>query len=134
MAIFGNLAWTMLLIPILVVLLAVFAFGIGLMLSVGNVFFRDVSYIVGIGLNLLFYATPIVYPESLITNRAPMWAQHLVAANPIFQFVKAMRKCVYFSQVPTLGSILILLAISVSSFGLGWMTFRRFGRDVSEEL
>ena len=51
-----------LLFPLLIVLLTLFSLGVGLALSVYNVFYRDVGYLVTIGMNLLFYATPIIYP------------------------------------------------------------------------
>ena len=63
---FGNmvLPW----IPVLLVLVAiqtVFVLGIGLMLSVLNVYFRDVKHFIGIALQALFYSAPIVYPISV---------------------------------------------------------------------
>ena len=50
------------------VLLTVFATGVGLILSVLNVYFRDLQYLVGIGLQLWFYATPIIYPITLVPD------------------------------------------------------------------
>src|SRR5215210_1765580 len=60
-------------IPVLVlvvVLLTVFALGIALLLSIANVYFRDTQHFVTIGMQLWFYATPIVYPYSLIQDQA----------------------------------------------------------------
>ena len=130
----GNTSWSMVLIPVLVGLLAVFSFGIGLALSVANVFLRDVAYLVAVMLNLLFYATPIVYPDSLVKENAPVWAQRVVAANPMNQFVKAMRACTYLSRWPSVGSLAILTATAAASYMTGWAIFRKFGANVSEEL
>ena len=44
---------------------AVFVLGIGLVLSVLNVYFRDVEHFVGIAMQALFYSAPIVYPITL---------------------------------------------------------------------
>ena len=68
--ILGNMVLPWLLPALLVmVLLTVFAAGIGLILSVLNVYFRDVQYLVGIVLQLWFYATPIIYPISRVQDR-----------------------------------------------------------------
>jgi ABC-type polysaccharide/polyol phosphate export permease len=60
-------------IPMLLVLVAiqtVFVLGIGLMLSVLNVYFRDVKHFIGISLQALFYSAPIVYPISFVEDAA----------------------------------------------------------------
>lgn len=132
LAAFGNASWTMVLIPLLVALLAVFAFGIGLMLSVANVYLRDVSYLVAVLLNLLFYATPIVYPESILEGHPTI--KTIVTLNPIHQFVKAMRQSAYLLEWPSFGTLGVLVAIAATSLTLGSLVFRRFGSTVSEEL
>jgi ABC-2 type transport system permease protein len=71
MVILGNVSWTFVLgIPVLF-LLGLNAFGLGLILGLGNVRFRDVGYLVGIGLQVVFYATPIVYPIAIVTPSTP---------------------------------------------------------------
>ena len=132
MAILGNVGWTMLFVPVLLFLVGVFAFGIGLALSVANVYLRDIAYLVAVLMNLMFYATPIVYPESILKSHPTI--KTLVNLNPMHQFVKAMRSTVYYLRVPDGANLLILLVISVGSFVLGWFVFRRFGDDVSEAL
>ncbi len=61
------------LVLLFVVLLAAFGLGIGLMLSIANVYFRDTAQFVGIGMQVWFYATPIVYPVNLIAEKAAQW-------------------------------------------------------------
>ena len=55
------------------VLLAIFATGLALALSVLAVYFRDVSYLWAIVIQVWFFATPIVYPPSLLEAKAPDW-------------------------------------------------------------
>ncbi len=53
-------------IPMVLVLIALeslLVLGVGLFLSVANVYFRDVKHFIAIALQALFYATPIVYPD-----------------------------------------------------------------------
>src|SRR4051794_2793462 len=68
---FGNmiLPW----LPVVIVIMAiqtVFVLGIALALSVLNVYFRDLQHLIGVLLQLWFYATPIIYPVSLVATRA----------------------------------------------------------------
>jgi ABC-type polysaccharide/polyol phosphate export permease len=136
MTVIGNVSLTMLLVPVLCVLLGLFALGIGLVLSVWNVYYRDVSYLVGLALQILFYATPIIYPPSLVPEQAfglPLRAL-LLQLNPVAQFVSAFRDVVYELQTPSLVQMLSLTVISLGTLSLGWWIFHRRARDVSEEL
>ena len=124
----------LLLIPILV-LLSLFALGIGLILGLGNVYYRDVNYLFGILLNMLFYATPIVYPLSFVPEEAgglPM--RTLVTCNPLTQFVGAARDVTYLQQVPSAGRMGAMVAAAAISLVVGWKVFDRRARDLSEEL
>lgn len=129
-----NASWPIVLVPFLVAAIALFSFGIGLALSVANVYLRDVAYLVGVLLNLLFYATPIVYPESLVHQHGPRWLQNLVLDNPMNQFVKSMRDVTYLERWPSVPTLANITASAIVMFLLGWFVFRRFGATVSEEL
>jgi ABC-type polysaccharide/polyol phosphate export permease len=135
MLVLGNVSWTWLLAPVVLLLLAIFSYGWALLFSILNVRYRDVSYLVGIGLQLVFYATPIIYPISLIPAEAfGLPLRDLLALNPLAQFVQAFRDCVYSLTVPSPGLWLSMLAWSLGSLLLGFVVFQRGARDVSEEL
>jgi ABC-type polysaccharide/polyol phosphate export permease len=135
LAVVGNLAWTVLFFPYLIALLVLFSLGIGLVLSLLNVYFRDINYLVGIALSLLFYGTPIVYPFSLLVqNAVPLWIRTIVRANPLTQFVGASQQIFYLQEVPSLARLGGLTAVSLLTFIVGWAIFSAKSRDVSEEL
>lgn len=131
-----NVGWTFLLLPVIVVLLAGFALGLGLALSVLNVRYRDVSYLVTIALNFLFYATPIIYPLSLVPTTWHGWLpmRQIYSLNPLVQYVEALRDVLYQLRTPSLGRFVAMTAVSVVTFTLGWLFFQRAARDVAEEL
>jgi ABC-type polysaccharide/polyol phosphate export permease len=130
----GNLSWTVLLAPFLLVLLGLFAMGVGFVVSLFNAYYRDVNYLVTIAMQLLFYGTPIIYPYSLVEVKAPRWIELIVTANPLTQFVGAARDIFYLEQVPSTARILGLVVSSVATFCVGWAIFARGAADVSEEL
>jgi ABC-type polysaccharide/polyol phosphate export permease len=130
MGIVGNVSWTFLLFPLVLALLALFTTGTALVVSLLNVYFRDISYLIGIGLSLLFYATPIIYPLEVI----PSGAQTVLRLNPLTQFVEASRQIFYVLRAPSFLSLAGLTAVSLTTFAAGWLIFATRGRDVSEEV
>ena len=130
MLIARNAWWTILLLPLVFVPAVALSLGIGLALSAYNVLYRDVAYLVTIGLNLLFYATPIVYPITLV----PEPLRTVFEANPLTQLVGIARDLAYFGQLPSLGSIAYTLVISAVVLVLGWKIFEAKARLVIEDL
>jgi ABC-type polysaccharide/polyol phosphate export permease len=130
MIVVGNVSWTVIFVLPVLALTAAFAFGVGLMLAVLNIRYRDVNYLIGIGLQIAFYLTPIVYPLEII----PEEAQRFLQMNPLTSFVYAMRQATYMLDVPTLGNwIVMVLSATVSLVG-GWILFSRMAPRVIEEL
>lgn len=130
-----NVSWTFLLWPVLVVLLAIFALGVGLVLSVWNVRYRDVGYLATIALQFLFYVTPIVYPLSLIPERAMgLPVRDIIRLNPLSQFTEASRELLYGLDWPGLLRLALMALISLAVGAGGWVMFKTRTRDIAEEL
>lgn len=130
-----NVSWTFLLWPVLLLLLSIFALGIGLMLSVWNVRYRDVGYLSTIALQFLFYVTPIVYPLSLIPERAMgLPVRDIIRLNPLSQFTEASRELLYGLDWPGLLRMGLMALISLAVGAAGWLMFKARTRDIAEEL
>jgi ABC-type polysaccharide/polyol phosphate export permease len=138
--IIGNMVLPWLPIALLlVVLVTVFSMGVGLMVSVLNVYFRDMQYLVNIGLQVWFYLTPIVYPLSVVEDRQSkeilgVSILTLYKLNPMVGFVEAFRSVLYDLRFPQWGT---LAYITVWAFGIlvaGIFVFRRFEGRLAEEL
>jgi ABC-2 type transport system permease protein len=130
MILVGNVGWQVVLILPIYLLMSCFGFGIGLVLGVANIRFRDVFYLVGIGMQVLFYATPIVYPLDIV----PENAQRLLELNPMTAYVYAMRQCVYSLDLPTTTNWLVMVVSAAVSLVGGWILFSRWAPKVIEEL
>jgi ABC-type polysaccharide/polyol phosphate export permease len=120
----------------LVAVLAAFSFGIALLLSVANVYFRDVRHLIGIVLQIWFYLTPIVYPLSTVEGKrfAGRSARSLLELNPMTRFAEAFRDLLYDLRWPSGTTIGYLLAWSAASLGIGWWAFTRAEGRLAEEL
>lgn len=131
----GNVSFTLILFPIVLVFLGLFALGIGLVVSVYNVYLRDVGYLVSIGMNLLFYSTPIVYQISQVPeSKFGIPLRAIINANPLTKFVGLSRDAFYLLQWPSLTTFVGMIIISLVTFVLGWLIFIRKARNVTEEL
>lgn len=129
-------------LPVLAVLLLVLAFfvtGLSLALSALNVYFRDVKHLVNILLQLWFYLTPILYPISLVPERAQLAGADLPARaiynlNPMVGFIEAIRDCLYHVRLPSAADLATLLVVSAASFLTGLFLFKRLDPRFAEEL
>src|SRR5581483_2066595 len=124
---------------LLIVLQGLFVVGVGLTLSVTNVYFRDVQHLIGIVLQLWFYATPIVYPISVVPAHAHVFGQELPVLalyrlNPMVRFVDAYRACLYDLRFPSGADILYLGVVTAAVLALGYMVFGRLEPRLAEEL
>ncbi len=130
MVIASNMAWTALLILPVFFLLACFAFGLGLVLAVLNIRYRDVAYLMGILLQVWFYATPIVYSIDMVSGTA----RTFLNANPMTSFVYALRQVSYSLDTPTITNWTVMSVSAAVSLVVGWTLFSRLAPAVIEEL
>ncbi len=132
------------LVLVFVVMLTMFALGLGLALSVANVYFRDTQHFVGIAMQLWFYATPIVYPISLVTKAVhnkgwrlfghPLPIEFVYRLNPMERFTQAFRNMIYDNRWPALGDSLYCAGAALVSLVLGYLIFTKFAARIAEEL
>jgi lipopolysaccharide transport system permease protein len=79
--------WSVLLTPILVLMMAGLGLGFGIIVSSLTTRYRDLQYLVTFGVQLLMYATPVVYPLSTVSGTL-RW---LILANPLTPIVEGFR-------------------------------------------
>jgi ABC-type polysaccharide/polyol phosphate export permease len=115
---------------LLVAVQTVFVTGVGLVLSVLNVYFRDIQHLVGILLQMWFYATPIVYSVDQVPDRLLFFYE----LNPMVRFVEAYRDCLYDLRFPSLADTAYLVAVAAATLALGLFVFARLEPKLAEEL
>ncbi|HHW82643.1 MAG TPA: ABC transporter permease [Actinomycetales bacterium] len=127
---------------VLMVLLAGFAIGIAMLLSIANVHFRDTQHLVGILFQVWFYANPIVYPATMVASESEklggiiggITVMDLYTLNPFYYFLEAFRNLLYDNRMPDPSTILIVVALSVGAFAIGWAVFSRHQDRLVEAL
>jgi len=112
-----------LLMPIPLLVLFLLCTGVGLILATLSVFFKDIEYIYDVFTLLLFYATPIFYPRSLLQGNALM--NYMLRANPLYHIVEMFRDCVLRGRMFSYWSLLYALGFSLAVLVAGGVVFWR---------
>jgi len=116
-----GLAWTVLALPVVLVLQVMLTVGLGWLLASVNVFLRDVGQVLGLAVTIAMFLTPIFYPADLVPARF-RW---LLALNPLYHLVDAYRALVLDQRLPALSGLVMLAAVAVAAFVLGHWVFQR---------
>lgn len=128
---FYGVGWSanLLLTPILILVLAFTALGVGTMLAALNVSYRDFRYIVPFGIQLWMFASPIVYPSSMIPANW-QWLYHL---NPVAGIVDGFR-CVFLGTTFEWSALSTSLLAAVVIFLVGVISFERASRRFADVI
>ncbi len=122
----GVFSWALVTLPISAVVLAIFCYGVGLILSSSAVFFRDAVYTYQVLLIAWMYLTPLFYPEQIIPERFRIF----LLINPVYHMVELFRAPIYSGTLPDPTNVFAALAFALGTFALGWWFFestrRRF--------
>jgi lipopolysaccharide transport system permease protein len=110
----------LLFLPVILLTQILLMIGLGLATAALNVFFRDVLSLVSLGLQLWFYASPIIYPVSLI----PPQFQFLYYLNPMAGILSAYRDVLLEGRLPGV-YLLSAFVLSLLIFGFGYWLFKR---------
>jgi len=102
-----------------------FTLGIGLLLSLLYVFFRDINHIWGVICQIVFFTCPILFPESFL-YKSKFW--FILKLNPMFYFIKLFREPISTYSLAPLRIWLICLTIALITCFLGVFTFNKMNR------
>ncbi len=110
-----------LLLPIVVAVQMVFMLGLGLMLSMANLFYRDVGFLFRSIIQLWMFITCVIYQ----LDSADGWKRVLIQLNPMTPIIRGYRDCLIAGRSPFDGAFLwAAIAASAVLVG-GWAWFRR---------
>ncbi len=121
----------MLLVPVPLALLVAFTWGLALMLAATTASLRDVQHLLDVTLQVLFWATPVVYTLDIIPA-GPL--QSLALLSPLAPFIVALRSLAFSGAMPPaiVGTIMVLYTTCAVAIGLG--VFVRLEERFAESL
>lgn len=121
-----NILWV---IPIALIQ-SLFSLGILFILSAINVYVRDIEYIVQFFVNLIFYATPIIYNIEMLPEKF----RSILNFNPMVHFINAYRDIFYYKTSPSIMSLMLIFGISIIMLVIGYSIFKKLEKGFAEEV
>jgi ABC-type polysaccharide/polyol phosphate export permease len=118
------------LLPVYMLLLGVFAIGIGWIVASLQVYLRDTVQVLTVILTLWFWMTPIFIFE----QQVPPEFRFLIRYNPLAYVVRAYRERLLSYRMPEVGELAILSAYALVAFFIGGMIFRHLKRGFADVL
>lgn len=115
--------------PLVLAVLVAMAFAAGIVLAVFNVFFRDIGQLVPLALQLLFWATPIVYPASILPDDAKTWLSWL----PLYNLMTLSHQ-LHLGIAWSLQLLVYPLTLSTGLAVLAMTVYRRLYGDMLDEI
>jgi lipopolysaccharide transport system permease protein len=116
-------------IPLLIIQV-IFSVGLGVLLGVLNVFFRDVGQLIGILLQFWFWMTPIVYPVTILPN----WIASVIALNPMTQIIRGYQTIFVSHEWPIFNGAILVAAFAFLLCGYALKMYRDHVGEMVDEL
>jgi len=123
-----GLTWGLLMLPVLSVLLVTLALGFGVLMSALNVRYRDVRFALPFIIQLWFFASPIIYPTSLVPER---W-RWLLALNPMTGIIEGFRAALFGRTSFDWRAIMIAAVITLVLLVYAAVTFKRMEKTFAD--
>ena len=124
-----GLTWNILLMPLVVVLSATFAMGVGTLLAALNVKYRDFQYVIPFMVQLWMFASPVIYPSSMVPQK---W-QWLLYFNPMSGIIGGYRS-VFLGSALNWPALAVSAACTLGIFTLGIFYFTKVERQFADIL
>jgi lipopolysaccharide transport system permease protein len=121
-----SLAALLALVPA-VLLLLIFGWAVAVLAGFANVYFRDMQHLCEVGLQVLFYATPILYEPASLTQRRLDW---LLVLNPLTPLLEVVRSPLLSGEAPSALTYLWAAAAVVLFAAAAVLTLVRCQRQV----
>lgn len=116
-----SVTWSLVTLPVLVLVHVLFATGVSLMAAALNVHYRDVKFIVDSSLVAWFYATPIVYSLAMVPDALRGW--YLI--NPMAGFISWYRAILLEGHLPDPGVVMSTVVMAIGMLVAGVFVFRQ---------
>ena len=120
--------WLLSLFPFLIFMMALLGLGIGMIISSFTTKYRDLTYLVGFGVQLLMYGSAVMYPLSYFKQKVPEFSW-VVEYNPVAIFVELFRYMTLGIGTFSLRHILYAICCSTGCFLIGLVFFNRTERS-----
>jgi lipopolysaccharide transport system permease protein len=116
-----SLSWQIILLPLLIFLMAILGMGIGMIVSSLTTKYRDLTFLISFGVQLMMYASPVVYPISSVPDDY-VW---MIMINPMSSIIELFKHAVLGQGFVSISWLLYSIFCSLTIFILGIFIFNK---------
>ena len=120
----NSIGFSILFFPLLVLLMGILGLGLGMIISSMVTKYRDLTFLVGFGVQLLMYVSAVMYPMALIKEKLPKFGW-LIAYNPLAYIVETSRYILLKEGSISVNGMLYTTAVALLLFFIGLLIFNR---------
>lgn len=126
-----SLTFNLLFIPLIIILMAGISLGVGIIISSVTTKYRDFAVLLGFAVQLLMYATPVIYPLSYLKGKSYKW---LIDLNPISSVVESFKFVIFGKGLVEPYSILYSIVFMFCSLFFGYLIFNRVEKSFMDTV
>jgi lipopolysaccharide transport system permease protein len=115
----------LILFPLYLLMMALLGLGLGMILSSMTTKYRDMTVVIGFGVQLLMYMSAVPYPLAEAQRKFPSWVARFVEYNPLTQIIEGFRYMLLDTGTFSWGGFVYTFVISVVLFLVGIIIFNR---------
>lgn len=119
-----SLNGSLLFFPVLIALMGILGLGLGMLISSLVTKYRDLSYLIGFGVQLLMYLSAVMYPMDLIQDKMPDYAW-LVHYNPLAYIIESTRYMLLGVGSVSVWGLVYTVGVTFGLFFMGLLVFNK---------
>ncbi len=127
-----GISWHIILVPVIAAVQGLYGLGLGFIFAAIDPYIQDMEFIVNFFLNMMMYASPIIYEASTFAGQGVLYLA--IRMNPMTQLIEAYRMLFMYHGIPNLRNILIVLAGSLILDVIGYNVFKKCEKGFAEAL
>jgi ABC-type polysaccharide/polyol phosphate export permease len=121
---------SLLIVPLLILVQVALTVGLGMLLAMANLFYRDVRQVFGVGIQLMMFVSAVVVP--IPDNGSRLSA--LLSFNPLVPIITGYRDCIIHGRSPAFRGVAYSAVVALVVLVAGWWLFRRASYRFAERI
>ena len=125
-----GFSWYIVFLPLIILIQYIFSLAVVFFTSAIDVYVRDSEYIINFLIQMVFYATPILYTLDMF----PAKFQTLLKINPMVTIINSYRDALFYQSLPHIKSLFIILAVCLLLLCITYKLFKKLEKGFAEEF
>jgi lipopolysaccharide transport system permease protein len=125
-----EISWTIVFLPFLIILMALLGLGLGIIFSSLTTKYRDLSFLLQFAIQLLMYATPVIYPISSVGGKL----KTLLMLNPITPVIETFRVLLFGTGEIDFNGLIYCTVFTIITIFLGILVFNRVEKSFMDTV